>query len=72
MCSPLGGYGPPFLLEAAMRLTPNTRRGWADYYIKRYNKYGRESSAHMALFYLFLVEDEEWEDRHEDDTDHWW
>ena len=55
-----------------MRLTINTRRGWADYYIKRYDKYGQESAAHMALFYLFLVEDEEWEDRHEDDTDHWW
>jgi hypothetical protein len=35
---------------------PVSREGWRDFYIAEFNKHGREASAHLALFYMFLIE----------------
>lgn len=34
---------------------PVDRKGWRDYYIAEFNKHGRESSAHCAMWYAFLI-----------------
>jgi hypothetical protein len=33
---------------------PNDRLGWSNYYAKLYNKHGRDTSEHLAIWYLLL------------------
>lgn len=33
---------------------PNTRLGWHNYYVNRYNKYQHPDQAYLAMVYQFL------------------
>ena len=39
-----------------MKAAPSSREGWRDYYIGVFNKTGRETAAHMAVWYMLLIE----------------
>lgn len=39
---------------------PVDRAGWHAYYVKLFCKHGRESSAHLALWYYLLILDEQY------------
>lgn len=44
-----------------MRAQPVCRQQWANYYIKRFNKYQYPGSEQMAIWYLLMVEEEKYE-----------
>lgn len=39
-----------------MKQYPVTRQGWADHYAQIYNKTGRSTAEHLALWFLLLKE----------------
>ncbi len=41
-------------MTAPVKSLPCTRAGWIKYYQELYNRTGRESAAHMAVWYMIL------------------